>query len=133
MSTPSKERKIEKIGIFSDTCHSRIVVFFYFYFFSDFKDKFRLELILLKLTLKKRNKQFVKFPFVKISIDVVVVVNADEVVAIVVNETKKISKLKQPNQFDCTVKLGYNELGYNEHKNNYLVGLGHFPDELSRL
>ncbi len=37
-----------------------------------------------------------------------------------------------------TVKLGYNELGYNEHsvitnKNIYLVGLGHFPDKFSRL
>ncbi len=37
-----------------------------------------------------------------------------------------------------TVKLGYNELGYNEHsvitnKNNYLVGLGHFYDIFSRL
>ncbi len=32
-----------------------------------------------------------------------------------------------------TVKLGYNELGYNEHsvitnKKIYLVGLGHFSD-----
>jgi hypothetical protein len=38
----------------------------------------------------------------------------------------------------CTVKLGYNELGYNEHsvitnKNIYLVGLGHFHDKFSRL
>ncbi len=38
----------------------------------------------------------------------------------------------------CTVKLGYNELGYNEHsviKNKiiYLVGLGHFYDSFSRL
>ncbi len=37
-----------------------------------------------------------------------------------------------------TVKLGYNELGYNEHsvitnKNNYLVGLGHFYERFSRL
>ena len=37
-----------------------------------------------------------------------------------------------------TVKLGYNELGYNEHsvitdKNIYLVGLGHFYDIISRL
>jgi len=31
-----------------------------------------------------------------------------------------------------TAKLGYNELGYNEQK-NYLVGLGHFYDEFSRL
>ncbi len=38
----------------------------------------------------------------------------------------------------CTVKLGYNELGYNKHsvitnKNIYLVGLGHFPDKFSWL
>jgi hypothetical protein len=37
-----------------------------------------------------------------------------------------------------TVKLGYNELGFNEHsvitnKNIYLVGLGHFYDKFSRL
>ncbi len=96
-----KKRKREKNGIFSDTCHSRIVDFFYFYFFFDFKDKFRLELILLKPTLKKRNKQFVKFPFVKISIDVVVVVNADKVVAIVVNVTKKIQN--QNNQISLIV------------------------------
>jgi len=37
-----------------------------------------------------------------------------------------------------TVKLGYNELGYNEHsiitnKNIYLVGLGHLYDIISRL
>ncbi len=37
-----------------------------------------------------------------------------------------------------TVKLGYNELGYNEHsvitnKKICLVGLGHFYDEISRL
>ncbi len=40
--------------------------------------------------------------------------------------------------FVHTVKLGYNELGYNEHsvitnKNNCLVGLGHFPDKFSWL
>ena len=37
-----------------------------------------------------------------------------------------------------TVKLGYNELGYNElsviaNKKIYLVGLGHFNDNFSRL
>ncbi len=37
-----------------------------------------------------------------------------------------------------TVKLGYNELGYNKHsiitnKNIYLVGLGDFDDKFSRL
>jgi len=49
-------------------------------------------------------------------------------------------------RFDCTLysttaKLGYNELGYNEHsvitvitnKKIYLVGLGHFHDEIARL
>jgi hypothetical protein len=37
-----------------------------------------------------------------------------------------------------TVKLGYNELRYNEHsvitnKYIYLVGLGHYSDKFSRL
>jgi hypothetical protein len=31
-----------------------------------------------------------------------------------------------------TVKLGYNELGYNE-QNFYLVGLGHFYNKFSRF
>ncbi len=40
--------------------------------------------------------------------------------------------------FTNTVKLGYNELGYNEHsvitnKKHILVGLGHFYDRFSRL
>jgi len=40
--------------------------------------------------------------------------------------------------FDNTVKLCYNELGYNEHsvitnKNIKLVGSGHFYDDFSRL
>ncbi len=41
-------------------------------------------------------------------------------------------------RYQGTVKLGYNELGYNEtsvitNKNNYLVGLGHFHDIFSWL
>jgi hypothetical protein len=41
-------------------------------------------------------------------------------------------------KFGYTVKLGYNELGYNElsviaNKKIYLVGLGHFNDNFSRL
>ncbi len=40
--------------------------------------------------------------------------------------------------FKDTVKLGFNELGYNEHsvitnKNIYLVGLVHFYDKFSWL
>jgi hypothetical protein len=40
--------------------------------------------------------------------------------------------------YQHTVKLGCNELGYNEHslitnKNIHQVGLGHFYDKISRL
>ncbi len=47
-----------------------------------------------------------------------------------------VEKICLPN--NNTVKLGYNELGYNEHsvianKNIYLVGFGHFYVIFSRL
>jgi len=36
--------------------------------------------------------------------------------------------LTQPSNKQITVKLGYNELGYNEHTgyNEQMVGIGHF-------
>ncbi len=51
-----------------------------------------------------------------------------------VTSPRKLTKIYQ----QSTVKLGYNELGYNEHsvitnKMFYLVGLGHFCDSFSWL
>ncbi len=50
----------------------------------------------------------------------------------------KISRTLMFEKQLITVKLVYNELGFNEHsvimnKNIYLVGLGHFYDKFSRL
>ncbi len=65
-----------------------------------------------------------------------IVQNNKAIIMIIIFFHDVLHKIVQSNEY--TVKLGYNELGYNEHsvitnKNIYLVGLGQFYDIISRL